>query len=108
MSKVEVRVPKRRHMVAGLLVDGQLIYQRSLMLECERPLPPWYDDPDERVRELAQNTSWGVLFKLHVDGAVIMETDKPPVRTVQEDGYTVYRWDDVQVWTEFMSISSRV
>ncbi len=102
MAKVEVCMYENEqgkpHRVARLFVDGQRVPMTGMELSIDRPLPPYYDDPDERVRELTKGTAWGILCRLTIDGEVLFETNEQPTRAIMDDGATVWRWDDVRLY----------
>lgn len=102
MSNVEIRLYElpqgSPRILPKVLVDGVRITARDLELKLDRPLPPGYNDIDDRVKDLARNTSWGTWHEVYVDGSVLMETDKQPTRSTADDGATVYTWVDVQVY----------
>lgn len=104
MAMIELRVydaeqgkPRR---APSLLVDGKRVPMKGMGLDIDNPAPPFYDDPDERVRELAKNTSWGRLYRLTVDGEVLFETREQPTRAMLDDGATAWRWADVRLFFE--------
>jgi hypothetical protein len=102
MARIELRLyeskqgePRR---VPSLLVDGERVPAAAMELDVDNQLPPYYDDPDERVRELAKNTAWGRLYRLTVNDEVLFETNEQPTRAMLDDGATAWRWNDVRLF----------
>ncbi len=102
MAKVEICMydaeQGKARRAASVFVDGERVPVQGMELNIDHPLPPHYDDPDERVRELAKGTAWGILCRLTIDGEVLFETNEQPTRTITDDGATVWRWDDVRLY----------
>ncbi len=104
MAQVEIRMYENErgqpHRVAALFVDGERVPVRSMEFETERQPSPLWDDIDPRVRGVVSNTSWGVLYRLHVNENVLVETADPPTREIADDDAIVYRWADVRLLFE--------